>query len=113
MVAQDHTWGDDAEDPRAAAALLGMVVEREIDVMRAAMARYDEEPEDWRTATNFTTDRLWLTADEARQLSAEMYAPVMRFAHRAEDVVARPEGARLMALMSWVVPYRAAEKEPS
>jgi DNA-binding transcriptional ArsR family regulator len=113
MVAQDHTWGDDAEDPRAAAALLGMVMEREIDVMRAAMERHDQEPEDWRTATNFITDRLWLTPEEARALSAQVSEPARQYAHRSEQPAARPPGSRLMALTSWVVPYPPTQGKTS
>ena len=104
MVAQTHTWGDDAEDQQAASALLELIVDREVDTLRAALGRLADEPATWRTASTVNNHHLWLTAEEARTLSADMFAPVARYAHRNEDAAARPAGARLMAVVSWLVP---------
>jgi DNA-binding transcriptional ArsR family regulator len=112
LVAQAHSWGEDSEDPTAVAALRDMVVEREIAVLRDALARHDSEPEEWRQATIINQYHLWLTADEARELSRKCFELMSRFAPRGDDPSRRPPGSRLMAAMEWVVPFRAEGGEP-
>jgi len=105
VVAESLSWGDDAGDPTLASALRDVAVDREVQLLRAATARHDAEPEPWQSATTLNQSRLWLTADEAAELGERIRELLMTKAERSDDPSARPDGARLMALMSWVVPY--------
>jgi DNA-binding transcriptional ArsR family regulator len=107
FVAQSLTFGDDAEDPAAATALSDVLFEREFQVLRAGMRQLPAESQTWRDATAILQSRLWLTADEARVLGErlrELFADE-ELMERAQNPTARPPGARLMAVMGWVVPY--------
>jgi DNA-binding transcriptional ArsR family regulator len=110
LVTQSLSWGDDAEDDAQAAALLDVGIEREVQVLRAALASHSTRSEQWRDATNITQARLWLTADEAQELSAQITALITATADRNMDPSLRPPGSTLVAAMSWVVP---AGPEPS
>lgn len=110
FVAQSLAFGDDAEDSAAATALSDLFYEREFQVMRASMRQLDDEPQQWRDATEVVQSRLWLTPEEARELGRsvhDLFSSTEVLA-RNQDAALRPAGARLMALMSWVVPYGPA-----
>ncbi len=105
VVAESLSWGDGAEDPIVASAVQDGVVDREVQLLRAATARHDIEPVQWQSAATLTRSRLWLTADEAAELGEQIRGLFATTAERTDDPSARPDGARLMALMSWVVPH--------
>jgi DNA-binding transcriptional ArsR family regulator len=104
LVTQSLSWGDDAEDDTQAAALLDVGIEREVQVLRAAVASHPTRSEEWRAATTITQARLWLTAEEARELAAQIADLVTATAERSAHPSLRPAGSRLVAAMSWVVP---------
>lgn len=104
MVAESLSWGDDAADPAAASALSDLAIEREVQRLRAAVAANPTEPAQWRPATQVHQARLWLTADEATELGAELRDLLGRYEHRLTDEGARPAGARLMAGVAWIAP---------
>jgi DNA-binding transcriptional ArsR family regulator len=109
IVAESLSWGDDAEDSASSAALRDVAVERELQVLRRALAGYSGEPQEWKDATRVTSARLWLTADEAGDLGRRIADLVEATADRLGDPTLRPDGARLVALMSWLVPARPAD----
>ena len=109
-VSEGLEWGDDAGDGQdqagqlAAEALTDMLVERELQRLRAARASRDREPEEWREATGISRSQVWLTAEEAHDLQAELREVMMRHADRASAPERRPAGARLVSMVGWLVP---------
>ncbi|MDX6297390.1 MAG: hypothetical protein QOI51_1247 [Nocardioidaceae bacterium] len=110
FVAQSLAFGDDAEDSAAATALSDLFYEREFQVMRASMRQLGDEPQQWRDATEVVQSRMWLTPEEARELGRKVHDlfSSLDVLARNQDAALRPAGSRLMALMSWVVPYGPA-----
>jgi predicted ArsR family transcriptional regulator len=106
IVAESLSWGDDTDDTVMSGALRDVAVEREVQVLRQALASHDQQPQAWRDATLVSQARLWLTADEARELGERIAALTQASAERLSDPSLRPDGARLVAVMSWVVPAR-------
>jgi DNA-binding transcriptional ArsR family regulator len=107
FVAQSLAFGEDAEDQTTATALTDLFLEREFHVLRTSLRQQAGEDPAWRDATAVVQSRVWLTADEAAAIGGRLKEIVSddSLAERNQDPSARPAGARLMALMSWVVPY--------
>ena len=113
-VSQGLDWGepdDTAADPTdriAAEALTDLLVEREVQRLRAAQASRDTEPAAWQEVTGLVSSMLWLTAEEAadlrRRLTDLLQAPNELSAERAAHPDTRPEDARLVSLVGWLVP---------
>lgn len=106
LVAQSLAFGEDAEDPAAATALSDLFLEREFHVLRTSLRHQPVEAEAWRDATSLTQSRIWLTPPEAQALGTRLAEVVgaEAMSQRNQDPEQRPAGARLMALMGWVVP---------
>jgi DNA-binding transcriptional ArsR family regulator len=113
IVAESLSWGDDAADSASSAALRDVALERELQLLRAALAEHSERPQEWRDATRLTSDRLWLTAAEARELGDRIAALAEPFAGRIAEPGSRPADARLVAMMNWLVPARPEEAGPT
>jgi DNA-binding transcriptional ArsR family regulator len=112
-VSEGLEWGDDPGDgigdghaaSRLAAEALGdVLVERELQRLRAARASRDREPEEWREATGISHAQVWLTAEQARDLRAELSEVVLRHADLPGSPASRPADARLVSLVGWLVP---------
>ena len=106
-VSEGLVWGEDEEDPASAAAadaVTDLLLDREIERLRAALAGRGQEPAAWRQATALNQSALWLTAEEATDLLERMRELFTTHAERMRDPSARPEGARLMTLVGWLVP---------
>jgi DNA-binding transcriptional ArsR family regulator len=103
IVAESLTWGDDVEDSASSAALRDVALERELQLLRAALAHHPDNAEEWKEATSLTSGRLWLTAAEARELGERIAALAEPYAGRLAGPGSRPVDARLVAMMSWVV----------
>jgi DNA-binding transcriptional ArsR family regulator len=117
-VSEGLDWGDpedgdqsaDVDAPAGAAtgiaadALGDMLVERELQRLRAARAAQLHEPAAWRAATGLVRSRLWLTAAEAQSLTDQLTELVSRHAERCADPDGRPPDARLVSVVGWVVP---------
>jgi DNA-binding transcriptional ArsR family regulator len=113
IVAESLSWGDDAADSASSAALRDVALERELQLLRAALAEHSERPQEWRDATRLTSDRLWLTAVEARELGDRIAALAEPYAGRIAEPGSRPADARLVAMMSWLVPARPEQAGPT
>jgi DNA-binding transcriptional ArsR family regulator len=118
-VSEGLEWGDPEDgDGRpgsriAVDALTDVLVDQEVQRLRAALASRDSEPADWREASGLVQSQLWLTAEEARALRTELAELLFRHADRAAHPERRPDGARLVSLVGWLVPsgpQRAAEQ---
>src|SRR3954452_10379306 len=104
MVVESLSWGDDAADPAAVAALSDLAIEREVQRLRAALASSPGESDAWQQSTQVHQSRLWLTSDEAAELGAAISALVHAYDDRLRDPAKRPAGPRLVASLAWVVP---------
>jgi DNA-binding transcriptional ArsR family regulator len=117
-VSEGLEWDSESADPSerlAADALTDMVVERELQRLRAAQASRDREPPAWREATGLSRAAVWLTAAEAREVREQVDALLRTHAERAARPELRPEGSRLTSLVAWVVPsgpHRPVAAEP-
>jgi DNA-binding transcriptional ArsR family regulator len=109
-VSEGLSWGDDpAESPDAASALAAdaltdVLVEREVQRLRAARASRDREPTAWREATGLNHTQVWLTAEEAAEVRSALRTLLSTHTERAASPHLRPEGARLISLVGWLVP---------
>ena len=76
---------------------------------------HSASPADWRDATGLVQSQLWLTAAEATALKAELTDLLLRHADRSGRPDLRPEDARLVSLVGWLVPsgpHRAHHRTP-
>ena len=106
-VSEGLEWDEDDEDPAARLAgnaLTDTLLNREVRRLRAARARRDEETPAWREATGLAQSQLWLTAEEAQELTDGIRDLMFRHTERHRDPALRPEGARLVSVVGWVVP---------
>ena len=101
-------WSDDDDtDPAArmaADALTDVMLDREVQRFRASRAAAADEEPAWKHVGTVSQSQLWLTPDEARGLAEEMTALFTRHLDRHHDPSLRPEGARLVSLVGWLVP---------
>ncbi|MBA2773168.1 MAG: helix-turn-helix transcriptional regulator [Nocardioidaceae bacterium] len=111
VVAESLSWGDDAEDAATATALHDVTLEREMRILRTALAHNPDEATVWRDATEVYQSRLWLTAQEAAEIGAQIRELFTSFVDERRDPSNRPANARVMALMAWVVPTGPAPDE--
>ena len=114
-VSEGLEWAEDDEDPAtrlAAGALTDVLLERELQRLRAARAERDAEPPEWRDATGVVQSALWLTAAEAAELADRLRELLLTHAERLHDPAARPAGARLVSLVGWLVPSGPHRVEP-
>jgi DNA-binding transcriptional ArsR family regulator len=107
-VAEGLTWGEDDPDARtarAADALSDLMLQREVQRLRAARSVRDSETPEWRDATNSVGSLVYLTAAEADALITSIHDTLLGFAEtRHHDPTARPPGARLVSVVAWVTP---------
>lgn len=111
VVAESLGWGDHAEDEATAAALRDVTLEREMRTLRTALAHAPDETAVWRGATEVYHSRLWLTAQEATEIGAQIRELFTSFADERRDPSNRPPAARVLALMAWVVPTGPVSEE--
>lgn len=109
MAEIGFSWRDareTAEGRHAALALSDLTMGRSLDRYREAAQRHAAEPPAWQDAAGGSQTMAWVTADELRELNAEIHDVVMRHVGRLEDPGKRPDGARLCELVSWGIPVQ-------
>jgi hypothetical protein len=89
-----------------------VLLEREIQRLRAARAGAETEPAEWRDAVAVNQAQVWVTAEEAAALSAAMVELFLTHAERITDPESRPAGARLVSLVGWLAPSGPQRSEP-
>ncbi len=111
VVSEALEWGTDGEDDEPdgsgrveADALTDMLVERELQRLRVALASRDTETPAWRNATGLVQSQLWLTAEEAAEVRVELSDLFLRHSERSGRPDRRPADARLVSLVGWLVP---------
>lgn len=106
-VSRGMRWNDVDDSPelqRAGDALSQVLVEREAARLAEWRARGHEEDPAWREAATANQSMLWLTAAELAEVNETIRDLFASRLERHDDPGARPEGARLCALMAWGVP---------
>ncbi len=88
-----------------------MLLERELQRLRAARAAASSEPEQWRDAVNVNQSQAWLTAEEAKELSEAMVELFLTHSDRIGDPEKRPPGARLFSIVGWLAPSGPVREE--
>jgi len=109
MVLRSHTWGDpsdDAELTQAGDAAVDIVMDHEYQALRDYRAWRARESPQWHAAAGSTQAIAWCTAEELDQLNKTIGELVMPYLARLADPDSRPDGARLIRLVSWGVPGR-------
>lgn len=99
------SWSQSDGDPASAAAarsLTEVFVDREFRRVKEAMAA--PEPEGWVDAAIATQAIGWMTADELRELDAEVFALLTKHHGRVRDPSLRPSGARPVRMLALAVP---------
>lgn len=98
------------DDTPVSTAVADVVHEREFQLLRAASRAQNLEDDAWRAATSVVRSRMWLTAEEAAAVAEKLEALLVDAGidERSQEPALRPKGARLMALMGWILPLGAA-----
>ena len=107
-ASQGLRWGEGEEEgPEASAAghaLTDLILSRELRWLRAARETEPQEPSEWRAASTLVQSALWLTAEEAQQVAAQLKELFLTHFDRLDHPERRPEGARLVSVVGWLVP---------
>jgi hypothetical protein len=110
--------GGDAESEIAAAALLRIVRERQLNRYQTWLETKSTYPQPWRAASTESEFVFYLTVEELDQLNAELTALLLpRMRERLTDPSARPPGAVPVELLLFSYPISPppadAKDEPS
>lgn len=112
-VSEGLSWSHSDGDPASAAAarsLTEVFVDREFRRVKEAMAA--PEPAEWVDAAIATQTIGWMTADELRDLDAEIFALLTKHRGRVHDPSLRPVGARPVRMLALAVPDERIRHEP-
>ncbi len=107
------SWTKSDADPASAAAaqaLTQVFIDREFRRVKEAMAA--PEPDGWVDAVIATQTIGWLTADELRELDAEVLALLTKHRGRVHDPSLRPAGSRPVRMLALAVPDERIRHEP-
>jgi hypothetical protein len=102
-TSQQTSWDDDSDDPAmklAADQLNSGLLDVYTQRAREYLTARGDEPVEWRVAAGFDDVRLYVTAAELRELSAQIDALLARYA----DAERRSTGARPVQLIRMAVP---------
>lgn len=97
----------DASTPAGAAATAAVgaaFIDRSRAVAEAFVATEREEPEEWQDVAFLGNADLWLTAEEARTVTAALAAVLEPY--RGRTLAGRPDGTRRVRIMNMLSPHR-------
>jgi DNA-binding transcriptional ArsR family regulator len=87
----------------ATAAVASAFIDGSRAVAEAFVATEHEEPEEWRDVAALANADLWLTAEEAKEVTASLAAVVEPY--RSRSLADRPDGARRVRIMNMISPH--------
>jgi DNA-binding transcriptional ArsR family regulator len=105
VTAESLAWGKGDTEPETSAAghaLTEVMLAREVQRLMAAQRAEHLEPQEWRDATTLVQSGLWLTAEEAKEISTQMEELMMSHLDRLRHPERRPDGARLVSVVGWL-----------
>ena len=85
-------------------SLRSRLIERDLSILDRYAANEAELDDEWREAASLANYTLYATPTELRELGrriADWVAPLAR-----EDPATRPDGARRVHVVSWLIPYQ-------
>jgi hypothetical protein len=104
LTGQEQRLGNDDHDnldgERAAEAAVEAFLEHEFGRARQRVRVRDRESPEWREATCVIGSSMWVTAEEMREIKAQLTEIAYRYLARDDDPSARPEGARQMRMFA-------------
>lgn len=95
----------DVEFEIAEEALHEAVLNRSVDRYRQWQRLKHSTPEPWRETGGAVQTVWWITAEEAAELTTEIYALAFRFHERLADPAQRPKDARPIEFISLIHPF--------
>jgi DNA-binding transcriptional ArsR family regulator len=100
------SWRSDRSDAATAAkdVIAGGYLQQLRDEYRRWSLVEKQEAEPWRGVAGMSRSLLWLTAAEARELSAELNAVVERYDFQDRDAVEHPKDTRRLVCLLAIVP---------
>ncbi len=101
------SWDEAEAEPEARAAGLGLtevLLTRELQRLLAAQEVLHLEPAEWKQATTVVQTGTWVTAEEAKEISAKLEELGTAYADRVYDPALRPDGARPVTMAAWLAP---------
>jgi predicted ArsR family transcriptional regulator len=103
--------GLDEEGARVAEAAGEAYLEQEFETIRARMATRRTEPEEWRKLTSTWANQMYLTAEEAAELSGRLTDVLQEYQDRWNKPDGRPADARRVhyLLATTVAPRRKGQ----
>ncbi len=107
LAARNRRFDVDPADPGSKPAmseLLGLMLTREAERIRAFVADHHTMPVAWQDTVTVNTGSFWATADELRGLVETISHLLDPFAGRQEDPSQRPPGARLSRFLAALNP---------
>ena len=102
------TTHDDPDAATAVAALGEVLITTMLDRISAARARQPYAPPEWRELHEESQFLSYVTAAEARQLNADLYALLARYRDRLTDPANRPAGSRPFETLVFSYPLDVA-----
>ena len=105
------SWGAEGAGPeerRAGDALSRVMLERWVDRFLDSTSRLAESEPEWREASQLMQTMGWLTLEELREVNEGVTRLVRAYEDRLADPDKRPEGSRLVELVSWGAPVEVA-----
>jgi DNA-binding transcriptional ArsR family regulator len=100
------SWRSDRSDSATAAkdVIAGGLLQQVRDEFRRWWLVEEKDTEEWRGAARLSRSFLWLTADEAKTLSAELNAVIDKYDFEDRDAVERPDDTRRLLCLLGIVP---------
>ncbi|PSL01197.1 ArsR family transcriptional regulator [Haloactinopolyspora alba] len=118
LASRSREIGPDHDDPASlheVSMFAQLIVDREADRLKRWLGRASSEPQEWTEATAMSTSSMWLTAEEAQEITTAVTELHTRFADRfrdrRDDPSRRPAGARPVHLLGASSVDVAAEAE--
>jgi DNA-binding transcriptional ArsR family regulator len=108
-TARFTNWSATPEDPdlaEATAEFSRVIAARYAALTEAWIEQQAEEPDAWKTASQFGDTFLWLTPEELTRLGEQVAALLEPYEARSADENERPEGSRLVSWLNLAFPVR-------
>jgi DNA-binding transcriptional ArsR family regulator len=116
MIVEPRSWGgpgDDAELTLAGHAAIDVLLDYEVQQLRAWQRNESREPDEWRQVSGMGQSVQWMTAAELAEFNEVINEMFRRHLDRLSDPSKRPEGARPIRFVAWSVPAMPLASAPS
>lgn len=101
---------DERADSAAVEGIADLRLERELQRYRAARSQRASEPPEWQKATGLQHARIWMTPQEAQDVTDYLAEVLHSGTTAAAGAADRSDEARLVSVVSWLVPAGPVEQ---